>query len=164
MAHRKVYTCILFLFFFSGYSYIAAQSSSDWLIDSTPYQAQIQTSESEITLENGLIRRVFSINPNGATIGFDNLMTGETILRGVKPEAEITLNGKSYPVGGLTGQPNYAFLTRDWIQELANDPQSLQFVDYQTGKPQAPFEWKRVRHHGKELNWPPKRSFSTNEL
>ena len=137
-----------------SFSTIFAQT--DWLIDSSPYKAQFEGTKQEISLSNGLIKRTFKLDPNAATIGFDNLTTGETILRGVKPEAEITLNGKNFNVGGLKGQPNYAFLTADWINDLTNDESSLQFVDYITGEPKAPFEWKEVRHHYKGLSWPPK--------
>ena len=66
----------------------------------------------EIVLENELIRRTFRVSPNGATVGFDNLMTGASILRGVKPEMKIEIEGVTYEVGGLEGKV-------DGIQEVA---------------------------------------------
>jgi hypothetical protein len=52
--------------------------SSDWLIDSKPFPAQatLSADRHEITLENGLIRRVIRLQPNAATVAFDNLMSG----------------------------------------------------------------------------------------
>ncbi len=52
---------------------------------------EVSTSEDgkTLTMNNGLIRRTWRLGPNGATVGFENLMTGETILRGVKPEARL---------------------------------------------------------------------------
>ena len=69
--------------------------NSDWLIDGTTFKADVYTSENtgEIVLTNGLLRRTFTISKNAATIAFDNLMTGESIIRGIKPEAEIKING-----------------------------------------------------------------------
>ncbi|MDF9800953.1 hypothetical protein OKW21_006216 [Catalinimonas alkaloidigena] len=130
---------------------------TDWLLEPTPYQADVyQTNRpDELALSNGLIRRTFRIAPNVATVAFDNLMTGEAMLRGVKPEAEITLNGIEYAVGGLQGQPNYAYLHPEWLDQMRNDPASLQFVRYAVSEPEAPFNWKRVRHHDKSLEWPP---------
>jgi len=132
--------------------------STDWLLDAAPYRADVYQGKhpDEIVLANGLIRRSFRLAPNAATVGFDNLIAGEAILRGVKSEAELTLNGITYAVGGLKGQPNYAYLRPEWVEQMKTDPASLQFVDYQISEPQAPFAWKRVRHHNENLSWPPK--------
>ncbi len=131
---------------------------TDWLLDPTPFEADVYQGghSDEIVLSNGLVRRVFRLVPNAATVGFDNLMTGEAILRGVKPEAELTINGVNYAVGGLLGQPNYAFLRPEWIEQMTADPASFQFTGYEISEPKAPFAWKRVRHHDENLAWPPK--------
>ena len=63
-----------------------------------------------IALTNGLVRRTFRIAPNAATVDFRNLVTDETILRAVRPEASLTLDGKRFDVGGLRGQPDQAYL------------------------------------------------------
>jgi hypothetical protein len=42
-----------------------------------------------VALTNGLVERRFRLSPNAATVGFENLMTGESLLRGVKPEAAV---------------------------------------------------------------------------
>jgi hypothetical protein len=130
----------------------------DWLIDDRPYVAKlVEDAESnEIILTNGLIQRVFRISPNGATVGFSNLITGETILRGVKPEAIVGLNGRKYEVGGLKGQPNYAYLREEWLETMHSHPAAMQFTSFEVSEPKAPFEWKRARYHAKESQWPPR--------
>ena len=67
--------------------------NSDWLIDGRAYKAGVFRNENdeEIVLSNGLLRRTFKISNNAATVAFDNLITGETIIRGVKPEAEVKI-------------------------------------------------------------------------
>jgi hypothetical protein len=96
-----------------------ASPRADWLIDPGSYKAKIeQKGTEEVVLTNGLVRRVLRLSPNVATVAFDNLSSGESLLRGVKPEARLTLNGKEYAVGGLTGQPDYAYLRPEWIAEL----------------------------------------------
>lgn len=131
---------------------------ADWLLDDKGYEASVFQGHhaNEIVLSNGLIRRTFRIAPNAATVGFDNLMTGESLLRGVKPEAEITIDGIAYPVGGLEGQPNYAYLLPEWIGQLTSSKAALAFTGYEVSEPVAPFEWKRVRHHASDLSWPPR--------
>lgn len=134
------------------------KAQADWLLDGTSYRSEViqDPSTNTIILSNGLISRTFSIKPNAATVGFDNLVTGESILRGVKPEAEITIDGTVYEIGGLKGQPNYAFLRPEDLAQLTSNPEAFQFSGYESGEPKAPFDWKRVRHHATYTNWPPK--------
>ena len=75
------------------------------------------------------------------------------MLRGVKPEARIQIDGMSYDIGGLIGQEEYAYLRREWIDSLACDPAAFQYTHYEHGATQAPFAWKRVRH-APDLPWP----------
>lgn len=130
----------------------------DWLVQGSDTPAGIFRSADgkSLVLSNGLIRREFRIAPNAATVAFDNLMTGESLLRGVKPEARITLNGQQVDVGGLTGQPNYAFLAPEWIDALEASPGAMTFTGFETGIPRERIAWARVRHHAPDAVWPPK--------
>ncbi|MEY4567126.1 MAG: hypothetical protein RLY14_2096 [Planctomycetota bacterium] len=131
--------------------------SPDWLIAPESFVAEVKVAEQgkRLDMSNGLLRRSFRITPNAATIALDHLVTGESLLRGVKPEAEITVDGQKYEVGGLTGQPNLAFLTPEWLEQMKSSPTALQFSGYEIGKPVERFRWKRVRHHAGESKWPP---------
>ena len=98
-------------------------------------------------MNNGLLRRVIRLQPNAATVALDNLVSGESLLRGVKPEALVEIDGKRFEIGGLKGQPNYAFLRPEWIEGLLADPAAFRFVGYEVGKLQERLAWKRARHH-----------------
>ena len=108
-----------------------------------------------ISLENGLVRRVFVNQPNVATVALDDLRTGAGLLRSVRPEALVTLNGRAYAVGGLGGQRNHAFLLPDWIPQLTNDPAAFQVRAVREVQPKAPVDWKRTRWSS-IASWPPK--------
>src|SRR6516225_6831850 len=84
-----------------------AAERPDWLLDGTSFPAQIKTNKEthKLSLDNGLVRRVFLLAPNAATVTFENLMTGESLLRAIRPEALVELDGVQYDVGGLSGQP-----------------------------------------------------------
>lgn len=160
----RLYCCLVSLgFVFLGNQMAVGQSlqstngAKDWLIDPTNYRAELKISDAEHQLEltNGLVRRSFLLQPNLASIELIQLQTNQSFLRAVRPEARIVLNGRSYNVGGLTGQPNHAFLTDAWLADLKNDPNSLQFVGYQVDEPQERFPWKQVRHTT-GASWPPK--------
>ncbi len=135
---------------------VNADMVGDWLV--TPVRARAAVREvperHEVVLENGLLRRTFRIAPNAATVGFDNLMTGESLLRGVKPEAQVQFDSRHFDIGGLRGQPDYAYLLPEWLDALTADPQAFHFVRLEIGKTQERFPWRR-KHHTDALPWPP---------
>lgn len=132
--------------------------AADWLIDPSPFHAQISTNTTanEIILENGLVRRTFKLSPDAATVGFDNLMAGESILRSVRPEAELELNGKKYEVGGLDGQPVHNYFKPEWLAQMKANPEAFHFAGLQTGRTQPRFPWlKRSEWLSRDVSWPP---------
>ena len=148
----------------------AAQSLAgpdvDWLIRPDAYKAEVyrtqptsgdeqQIERTEIVMSNGLIRRVWRVAPNGACVAFDDLMTGNAMLRAVRPEAEVTINGKTFAVGGLVGQTNHAYLAPSALQTLTADPAALQLRHVTVGEPQARFAWNRKRSAAPDTQWPP---------
>ncbi len=137
---------------------VTAATSTDWLIDSTPFKARASVGKDgrEVELSNGLLRRVIRLQPNAATVALDNLVNGESLLRGVKPEAVVEIDGKRFDIGGLKGQPNYAFLQPEWIEQLNADPAAFRFTGYEIGKTKERLTWKRTRHHAPNVEWPPK--------
>ncbi len=128
----------------------------DWLIEPAGYKAQIIRNDMkrEVVLTNGLIERRFRLSPNAATIGFRNLMTGEAILRGIKPEAQVTIIGRRFDIGGLLGQKEYGYLLPEWLDTMTLDPRAFQFEGLSVRQTEARLEWKRKRRAG-NLPWPP---------
>ncbi len=82
-------------------------------------------------------------------------MNGQSLLRAVGPEATIEVDGKKIAVGGLTGQPDRAFMLESWLDKLQPIPDSLAFEGYDVGTPQVKIPWVKTRHHVEEP-WPPK--------
>ena len=153
-------TALMFLLFLP--LTVNAAQPPDWLLYQGDFKTEVTVSgeQKTITMRNGLVQRVWKTTPAGACIQFDNLMTEESLLRGIKPEAIVVLNGEEIPVGGLTGQPNYAFLTNEWLDSgiLQADPKAFHFVDWQMGETKERFPWKRVRYlpkHIADAPWPP---------
>jgi len=134
------------------------QLDCDWLLDAAPYTAKITVDKEsgKIVLTNGLIERTIATKPGAATTSYRNLMTGEAIVRAVNPEAEVTIDGRKYPVGGLTGQKNRAFLRDEWLPEMTPPPNAMVLVGVEQGVPKERFAWKRVRHCAPDAQWPPK--------
>jgi hypothetical protein len=134
---------------------LAAPVKGDWLVTPIDRKSGVYRSgPREIAMTNGLIQRTWRIAPNGACTGFDNLMGRSAILRGVKPEAVLELDGAKYSVGGLVGQPQYAYLRPEWIDTLKNDPTAFQLVGFEIGQTTKRFAWKR-KAYSANLPWPP---------
>lgn len=131
----------------------------DWLVKPVARRAGVfqGSGPEELVLDNGLVRRVFRLWPNAATVALDQLSTGESLIRSVRPEAELTLNGRVVPVGGLVGQPVHNYLLPEWLPELQADPGAFQFVGFRTNTLQPRFGWhpRREWMAGEPPQWPP---------
>lgn len=133
-----------------------AQGQLDWLVHEGAWEAELQiTPRGEGVLTNGLVSRTFALEPYGATVGLKNLATGAQLLRAVKPEVELVIDGETIRVGGLAGQVDHAFLSPDWRDELSADPHALHLTSYAVGEIQAPFGWNRARP-SEGRSWPPR--------
>ena len=129
---------------------------TDWLVSGVKAPAAVEehADTGDLALSNGLVRRVFRTKPNFATVDLANLSSGSSVIRGVKPEAVVEIDGKRYEVGGLKGQPDYAYLDPTWLAAMTSDPEAFQFTGHATGKPQARYPWKPKRH-SLPGPWPP---------
>ena len=118
---------------------------NDWLVHPFRQPASVGERENQLILSNGLIRRTFVTSPNFATVDYTNQIIGSSLLRGIKPEAILTINGDEFEVGGLKGQPDYAYLDPDWIADLTKDENAFQFHEYRIGEPEARYPWVKRR-------------------
>lgn len=132
------------------------QLSQDWLLGSDDFHAEVQFDESSkrFTIANGLVERIID-QRLGTTVKFSNLMTGHSVIRAIEPEGAITIDGKTFSIGGASGQPNKAFLTREWLAAMTPLENSLKLVGHEMGAPKERLKWKRVRHHSPDSVWPP---------
>jgi len=133
-----------------------AANGPDWLIAPEGYKAGLKADEGAGTLEisNGLISRTFRLAPAAATVDFRDLTTGEAILRAVRPEAEIVVDGKAYPIGGLEAVDNNAYVEPGRLAGRKALPGAFRFRSYETGPIRERFAWKR-RRVSEGRPWPP---------
>ena len=142
---KKSFLSIIFIFFFTGIYFTSfAQNinslpkwnslhnkefNGDWLITPIPQKAEIYRSENgrNIILYNGLVKRIFCIQPNVACIDYTNMSNGQQLLRAIKPEAKIMIDKKEYEVGGLHGQTENAYLLPDSLNNFTTNANDFQF-------------------------------------
>src|SRR5580692_9471957 len=132
---QKFHGCLLALLL----SPICLCAAGDWLIDPAPFVASVtlRADGREVELANGLVRRVIRLRPDAATIALDDLMTGQSLLRSVQPEAQVELDGKRFDVGGLAGQPIDNYLSPSWLDQLTAEPSAFHFTGMKTGRTEA---------------------------
>lgn len=135
----------------------ALTHQSDWLIHPEGANADLyHDSKGNLVFSNGLISRTFSITPDVATIGFDNLVTGESLLRSVRPEASVTINGNAIHVGGLYGQPIHNYLLPEWLEQMNSATGNFHYDSFSIGPIKERFAWqKRLEWMPQDLPWPP---------
>lgn len=139
---------------FKAQGQTAAPASGDWLIKPGPAQARIDQSAngSEIVLTNGLVKRSFRLKPDLACIEYKNLSNGQQLLRAVKPEARVVLNGVAYNVGGLYGQKENAYLLPQWVDQLKVSDSAFHYIDHKISKIAPYLQWKTAMWAGSKKN------------
>ncbi len=132
------------------------KAGNDWLLEKGTAPAGLySTPEGYLVLSNGLVSRMFAVKPNGATIGLEQLRTGESFLRSVRPEAEVQIDGLTFQVGGLTGQPIHNYLLPEWLPAMKANPASFKLTGYsiENTKERFPLK-KRMEWMSKDIPWP----------
>ncbi|MEH6303995.1 alpha-galactosidase [Olivibacter sp. CPCC 100613] len=142
-AHLHMFICWMFAWQITCGA-LAYKENDDWLLSSDGYQAIAIKSQDEqdLILENGLVRRVFRLQPNVACYDFSNLITGQQLIRAVTPEARIQLDGKWYQVGGLKGQQEKAYFLPVWLDALQQSSGDFTFSHYEVHDLKPLLAWK----------------------
>ena len=119
-------------------------TTADWLVKPQRKKAEIyeSTDRKYVILYNGLVKRSFFLSPNVACIDFRNMSNGQQLLRSVKPEARVTINGKVYNIGGLYGQKENAYLLSGWINGFTKGEDDFQFVQYEVANIHPSLQWR----------------------
>jgi len=128
----------------------------DWLINASPFRAQLREVGRQIVLENGLIRLKIQQDPL-ALVGFEQLASGQQLLRAAASLGEFVIDGEVERVGGLVDQPNRAFLLPEWLEQMPRDPLAIdapaQFAG--DGDIEARLQWGETRYSSPRSVWPP---------
>ena len=117
----------------------------DWLIESPEIRAEVHRTDEEVILTNGLVSRTIRLTPNAATVGLRNLVTGEEFIRSVKPEALVSIDGTSYPIGGLTGQKEHGYLKQEWLDQMTSPENAFEFTDLEIRNLDPGLKWEQRR-------------------
>jgi hypothetical protein len=115
------------------------------LVEPVKQVAGIYVRGEDIVLDNGLVRRTFRLKPNLACIDYSNLSNGQQLLRAVKPEARVVIDGKEYAVGGLEGQKENAYLLPEWVDSMHAGKGDFVLDHYQIGELKPFLHWRYTR-------------------
>ncbi len=133
-------------------------AGDDWLVDPTPRESMAYFTPYSATLTNGIVSRSWSTRGEG--LGCYSLRcedTGEELIRSIRPEAEVTIDGMTFPVGGLLGQPVHNYVLPEWLESLRPHPNSFRLAKVRSGPIPARLGWKPRRNWiSRPATWPPK--------
>ncbi|QZE13926.1 NPCBM/NEW2 domain-containing protein [Halosquirtibacter laminarini] len=118
----------------------------DWLIQNENIPSGVFIDNNgHISLSNGLITRTFSVTPNCATIGLYSNVEQKELLRSMSPEAEVSINGEVYAIGGLEGETDRAYFQLDWLKSMRSMPNAFTVQDFRISPLQKRVDWKNKR-------------------
>jgi hypothetical protein len=119
--------------------------NGDWLVKPVIIKAQALRSADgkDLVLYNGLVKRSFRLQPNVACTGYVNLTGNQQLLRAVKAEARVSINGFSYNIGGLYGQKEQAYFRSEWVDALTPGENDFQFTALQVTPIKPYINWKQ---------------------
>jgi len=121
---------------------VSKAQQADWLIKPTEKKASISIKNKQLILDNGLVRRVFLLEPNASCISYTNLTNGQELLRSIEPEARLVFNGASYNIGGLSGQKEKAYLRLEVENNLQKKDSDFVFTNYSISDIKPFIHWK----------------------
>jgi hypothetical protein len=141
---KFLYYLIISCFIVNANAQYTNDSQKDWLLNTGGFKAAFIKSadEKNITITNGLLKRVFRITPNVACIDYQNLGNGQQLLRAIEPEAIVIIDGKTVNVGGLVGQKEKAYLRAEWIDEMKPGDGDFQLKTYNVSDITPFIKWK----------------------
>ena len=134
----------------------AVSQQKDWLVRKQDAKTRLVKTASGLRLTNGLIERAFAAQPDGYFCTTDLRRGDRSFFRALAPEANLTINGQRFNVGGCRGQPenHYEFwYAGRW--PLSKDPAAFAYRNYTLSKPSKSFEW-RARSGAPDMAWPPR--------
>lgn len=142
---------------FAALSTANAAERPDWLLDPSPYKAQVRRTPDAVVLDNGLLTRTITTKPGTATTSFKCTATGEEFVRAVSPEARVGIDGREYLVGGMSGQPVLNYILEGWTGKMDATPGAYTLCGVEEGPIDARFGWKRRQEWlARNPAWPPK--------
>ncbi len=120
------------------------QTVADWLVKPVNIKASVyKTNDNKnLVLYNGLVKRIFRLAPNVVCVDYKNMSNGQQLLRAVKAEGRLVINGNPYNIGGLYGQKENAYIQPEWIDGLTSNPDDFQFVSYTVTDIKPFIHWK----------------------
>lgn len=147
MKNNSTIALIIFLFFYNLFAY-----SQDWLIKPVNQKAQVKFEKNAIELNNGLVKRQFVIGQNLACFDFVNLTNNQQLIRAIKPEAKLKIDGIEYNIGGLVGQTEQAYLQTDWLQKLKKGKADFVYKNHEVSEIKPQINWKSKSWPNNTLN------------
>ncbi|CAG4998551.1 hypothetical protein DYBT9275_02022 [Dyadobacter sp. CECT 9275] len=117
---------------------------ADWLVKPVITKANFYQANNgkDLILYNGLVKRTFRLNPDLVCTEFKNMSNGQQLLRAVKPEAKIKINGIYYNVGGLYGQKENAYLVPEWLDNFITSDSAFHYTGYSISEIKPYLNWK----------------------
>lgn len=100
-----------------------------------------------MVLANGIVARRWHLSGTTLACTSLGLLSDRTeFLRAVRPEAEVTIDGEVVKIGGMSGQPDQAYLNPDWLTGMKPNP-GFRFDSYKRSTVGERMAWETREQH-----------------
>jgi len=137
---------------------LAQSQRLDWLLDPTPYVAEVRADERgrQLVLDNGLLRLELRLGDALALVSLRHGDSGHELLRAPAALGEFVLDGKTVAVGGAPSPADRAFVLREQIDALRTGDTAFGYAAHTVAPLAERFPWRRSRTAAPDAVWPPR--------
>lgn len=130
----------------------------DWLLDPTPYEAQVRAdaAKRQLVLDNGLLRLELRIGDALALVSLRHGEAAHELLRAPAPLGEFVFDGKVVAVGGAPSPADRAFVLAAQVDALRTGDDAFRYTAHTVAPIAERFAWRRSRHAAPDALWPPR--------
>ncbi|MEQ1633147.1 MAG: alpha-galactosidase, partial [Planctomycetota bacterium] len=135
-----------------------AQAHEDWLLSASAFPARVAQTPRELTLDNGILRATFRLEPEAALVSLELGPDRRQLLRSCRPVLSLRLDGVDVDVGGLSGQKNHAFLLPEELDAMTRDERAFHCTSAEVLPMTERFAWPSEARRPTtdvDVHWPP---------
>ena len=135
--------------------------SDDWLLDQTKFKTTFsKISDHRWSLSNGIVERIFTVQPNFGTLDLYSHERQESLLRAFSPEAELVFYHQDdtevpVTVGGFCANMTRGYLNRTGLELERLAGTVFVYHGHQLSNISSDIEWSAMRGAPASAVWPP---------
>lgn len=127
----------------------SARNQPDWMTSAKHVPSAVieSSGQNSVVLTNGIVSREWFLRGGAvACTSFKEIRSAKEFVRAVSPEARLKIDGRDFAVGGMTGQPDRAYLDHSWLDTMKPSP-GFRLARLHSGPVAPRIDWETRDEH-----------------